>query len=196
MKKLIFATANQNKVAEIKSIVPAGYQISSLHDIGFTDELPETQMTLEDNAKQKATYLFDRIHIPCFSEDTGLEVEALNGAPGVHSARYAGMERDHNKNIELLLQNLKDAPIRKARFRTCICYIDDQGIARFFEGSITGSIVTERKGDGGFGYDPVFQPDGFNITFAQMASDTKSVISHRGKAFQKFISFIGSRAQK
>jgi len=189
MKKIIFATSNQNKVKEINNLTPKEFEIQSLSDIGWTEEIPETSDTILGNAVLKATYLFERIEQPCFAEDTGLEVEALNGEPGVHSARYSGPERDAQNNMDKLLLNLKDHPNKKARFRTVIAYHDGQSI-HTFEGIAAGYIIENKRGKDGFGYDPIFQPEGYEHTFAEMSVDEKSLISHRAKAFEQFLAFI------
>jgi XTP/dITP diphosphohydrolase len=191
MMQICFATNNKHKLEEVKHLPGYKFQILSLQEIGCLDELPETQDTLEGNSLQKADFVFNKYNIPCFADDTGLEVEALHGAPGVYSARYAGAQRDSNDNINLLLQNLKGESNRKAQFRTIITL---KGFKQdyFFEGIIKGNITTERKGDSGFGYDPVFVPEGFNITFAEMSMAEKNKLSHRAIAVQKLISFLQS----
>lgn len=185
---LIFATNNPNKLEELRCILP-DYAILGLKDVGIDEDIPETGATLEENAIIKAQYLFDISGKPSFAEDTGLEVFALDGAPGVHTARYAGDERDPNKNMDLLLQNLMDKVDRTARFRTVIAYISNQG-RELFEGIVTGTIAYEKSGIGGFGYDPAFIPDGYDKTFASLSKEIKNNISHRARAVQALIDHL------
>lgn len=192
MNSLVFATNNNNKIKEINSLLNNRIKIISLHDINCIEEVPETGATIKENALQKARYVFEKYKYNCFADDTGLEVEALNGMPGVFSARYAGEEKDANKNIEKLLLELKNHPNRKARFVTVIALIID-GNEFLFEGIIKGNITENRFGNSGFGYDPVFMPDGYNLTFAQMSLDQKNKISHRGIATQKMIHFLNEK---
>jgi XTP/dITP diphosphohydrolase len=189
MKTICFATNNQHKLEEVKHLLKNKFQIVSLQEIGCLEELPETQDTLEGNSLQKADFVFSKYNIPCFADDTGLEVESLGGAPGVYSARYAGEQRSSTDNIMLLLKNLQEKKNRKARFRTVITLkgIDDLHI---FEGIVRGEIIREKKGTAGFGYDPVFQPEGYQLTFAEMSMDEKNKLSHRGLAIQKLIRFL------
>ncbi len=189
MKKIVFATGNPNKIKEVNEVLPKSISIIGLKEINCPEELPETSPTLEGNALQKARYVYDNFGVDCFSEDTGLEVEALNGDPGVFTARYAGEECSAEKNIDLLLKNLKDKSKRKARFRTVIALILE-GEEFLFEGIVNGSISEGRSGTGGFGYDPVFIPEGYDISFAEMASEIKNEISHRGRAVQKLIAYF------
>ena len=189
MVYLCFATNNQNKIAEIAQILGDEFKIQSLKDIGCTEELPENQNTLEGNSLEKAQYVFGHYHSSCFADDTGLEVEALNGDPGVISARYAGMQKDNNDNIDLLLNNLNNVENRKAQFRTVITLITQSGIKQF-EGLIKGEILTSRRGDKGFGYDPIFQPTGYSKSFAELSMTEKNNISHRALAFNKLINFL------
>ena len=190
MKQLVFATANRHKLEEVQAMLPGDLQIRSLSNIGFEGEIPETEATLEGNALQKVRYIHERYHVPCFADDTGLEAEALNGAPGVYSARYAGVEGSQEvrarANMARLLEQLAGKTNRKARFRTVIAYIDAENREFLFEGIVNGSIINEGFGNEGFGYDPIFMPDNYNITFAQMPLCEKNRISHRAKAFQKF----------
>lgn len=195
MKLLLFATANQNKVKEISVMLPAGFNLQSLKDINWHEDIPETTGTIKGNAIQKATYLYEAIGIPCFAEDTGLEVVTLNGKPGVYSARYAGEEKSDSKNMLKLLANLKDKENRQARFKTVIAYVSNQGIETF-EGIIEGKILETPIGSEGFGYDPVFCPLGYEESFAQMGMDIKSKISHRALAFRKFLAFLTTIDQK
>ena len=191
MKQLCFATNNRHKLAEVSQMLEGKYELLTLQDIGCHEELAEDQDTLEGNSHQKAAYVWDNYHVSCFADDTGLEVEALNGAPGVYSARYAGPQRSDADNIEKLLQSLQGQENRRARFRTSITLILD-GQQHQFEGIVTGSIATEWKGDKGFGYDPVFVPDGHERTFAQMSAEEKNAISHRGRATQELVRFLNS----
>ena len=192
--KLVFATANRHKLEEIRAMLPDCFQIIGLSDIGFSGDIPETETTLEGNALLKARHIHERYGISCFADDTGLEVEALNGAPGVYSARYAGAEGSSNErakaNIEKLLCQLRGITNRKARFRTVIAWIDAAAVPHLFEGVVQGRIIDEAIGNEGFGYDPVFIPDGYHITFAQMPLNEKNLISHRAIAFQKFADTI------
>ena len=187
---MIFATANRHKLEEVRAMLPAHLQINDLSDIGFTDDIPETEATLEGNALLKARHIHERYGISCFADDTGLETEALNGAPGVYSARYADVngssEVRAKANMSKLLHELSGKTNRKARFRTVIAYIDADGAPHLYEGIVDGRIIEEAIGSEGFGYDPVFMPDGYNITFAQMPLDEKNRLSHRAKAFRKF----------
>jgi XTP/dITP diphosphohydrolase len=194
MKKICFATNNQHKLDEVrKQLAGTEFHIVSLKEIGCLDELPETQDTLEGNSWQKADFVFRKFGTACFADDTGLEVEALNGAPGVHSAYYGGEQRSSDANIRLLLNNLHSQKNRAAQFRTVITFIEPAGI-HTFEGIVRGTILTEKKGTEGFGYDPVFQPEGHNRSFAEMSMDEKNNLSHRGRAVAKFISFLLSRS--
>lgn len=187
--KLIFATNNPNKVAEIKSALIQGLEIITLQEAGINIDIPEPHNTLEENATEKSTVIHNLTKQNCFSEDTGLEVEALNGEPGVKSARYAGEAKSFDDNIEKLLINLQTFENRSARFRTVISLILD-GKEYFFEGICTGKIISERKGNNGFGYDPVFIPDGSDKTFAEMDMNGKNKFSHRKKAMEKLINFL------
>jgi len=187
--KLVFATNNQNKVNEIKSILGNEFEILSLKDIGCTEELLETQETLEGNAFQKAEYVAENYNVNCFADDTGLEVESLNGAPGVYSARYAGEQCCAEDNMAKLLSELKGEVNRTAKFRTIIALIIN-GEKHSFEGKVDGEITTVKSGSDGFGYDPIFQPKGYEITFSEMSMEEKNKISHRGKAVTKLAEFI------
>ena len=191
MKQLCFATNNKHKLAEVSQILEGKYELLSLQDIGCHEELPEEQDTLEGNSRQKAEYVWQNHNVSCFADDTGLEVEALDGAPGVYSARYAGPQRSDSDNIQHLLQNLEPHQNRKARFRTCITLILD-GKEHQFEGIVEGTISEEWKGNKGFGYDPVFVPDGYDRTFAEMSAAEKNAISHRGRAVQRLVAFLKS----
>lgn len=187
--KLYFATNNLHKVAEVQKILIGDFEILSLKDLGNIIEIPETGDTLEENSRLKARYLYDTYGLDCFADDTGLEVEALGGAPGVHSARYAGTPGDDRKNVDMLLENLKNAADRNARFRTVITLITD-GREKQFEGVVNGKIINERRGNSGFGYDPVFVPNGYVTTFAEMTAEEKNRISHRGISIRKFADFL------
>ncbi len=187
--KLCFATNNPNKLAEIKKAVGNIHEIVDLKSIACYDELPENQDTLEGNSKEKADYIYNNYHVACFADDTGLEVEALNGEPGVYSARYAGPKCDARDNMKLLLQKMAGIKNRKAKFRTVITLIR-QGETFQFEGAVNGTIRTELSGAEGFGYDPIFEPEGYNVTFAEMTMEDKNAISHRGLAVQKLVDFL------
>ena len=208
--KIVFATNNQHKLSEIRSILGDSIEVLSLKDIGCDVDIPETGTTLEENALQKAQYIYDHYHIDCFADDTGLEVDALNGAPGVYSARYASMASDSGQtcpashdseaNMTRLLKELGNNNNRKARFRTVIALIHKKDVCpcgctsikeiHKFEGIIEGEIIRERRGGEGFGYDPIFQPDGYDQTFAELGMDIKNHISHRARATQKLADFL------
>lgn len=193
MKKLVFATNNAHKLEEIRAILGNKVEILSLNDINCYADIPETADTLQGNAALKAQYIYKNYGLDCFADDTGLEVEALNGAPGIYSARYAGGEgHDSEANMKKLLSEMQDKDNRKARFRTVICLIQE-GKEHFFEGIVNGSIIRERKGGAGFGYDPVFMPDGYSETFAEMGNDEKNKISHRARAVQKLCEYLNYR---
>ncbi|MCS7005213.1 MAG: RdgB/HAM1 family non-canonical purine NTP pyrophosphatase [Cytophagales bacterium] len=191
--KVCVATNNFHKLQEIQQAIGSRITLLTLREIGCYDELPETSDTLEGNAIQKAQFVAQRYQIPCFADDTGLEVEALNGAPGVHTAYYAGKERDALKNNLLLLKNLEGYSNRNAQFRTVIAWVWHNEIS-LFEGVVRGKIATQLdSGTQGFGYDPLFIPEGFDIPFSQMDIATKNAISHRGKALKKLIEFLNQR---
>lgn len=187
--KFVFATNNNHKIEEVREIAEDKFDILSLKQIDCFDEIPEDQNTLEGNALQKAKYIWEKYQINCFADDTGLEVDFLNGAPGVFSARYAGESCDFNANIDKLLREMGDTPYRNARFRTVVALILD-GIEYFFDGAIEGRIITEKRGQGGFGYDSVFIPEGLNETFAELPAMIKNSISHRAIAMQKLFYFL------
>ena len=191
MKKLVFATNNEHKVDEIKNKLGGLFEISTLKEIGCTEEIPEDSDTLEGNAHQKAHYLYSRYGCNCFADDTGLEVESLNNEPGVYSARYAGEAKDPEANMDKLLKNLEGLSNRNARFRTVISLIID-GKEHQFEGIVEGEILTQRQGEKGFGYDPIFKPSGYNKSFAELYMDEKNSISHRGKAVEKLIQYLSN----
>ena len=213
--KIVFATNNQHKLSEIRHILGSRVEVLSLKDIGCDVDIPETGQTLEENALQKARYIYDHYHVDCFADDTGLEVEALNGAPGIYSARYAAMEpispispispmppksHDSEANMARLLKELGENNNRKARFRTVIALIQKKDVCpcgctsikqeHLFEGIVNGEITRERSGAEGFGYDPIFRPDGYEQTFAEMNAEQKNSISHRGRATQKLAEFL------
>jgi len=187
--KLLFATQNEHKASEIRALLPQGFELLSLNDIQYTQDIPETAETLEGNALLKATAIFEHTGIPCFADDSGLEVAFLHGKPGVHSARFAGPEKNDRANSEKLLSLLEHAPNRDSQFRTVIAYVDGTE-PRYFEGFVKGTILTDFRGDQGFGYDPIFLPDGFDITTAEMTSEQKDAISHRGQAMRALVPVI------
>ena len=190
--KLVFASNNKNKIKEIQLLVPASIQILSLEDIGCTEEIPETADTIEGNAILKANYVTEKYGYDCFADDSGLEVDALNGEPGVFSARYAGEPKNDAHNIDKLLANLKEIENKKANFKTVIC-LNIKGMQHLFTGIIKGQIIDQRIGSNGFGYDPIFVADGYQKTFAELTLEEKSNISHRGIAVKKLIRFIHSQ---
>ena len=187
--KLIFATHNHHKLKEVQALLSTSIQLVSLTDIDCTQEIPETASTLEGNAKLKADYITKHYGYDCFADDTGLEVEALNGVPGVYSARYAGLDNNAETNMQKLFVNLKDETNRKAQFRTVIA-LNLNGKQYLFEGICKGEILTQKQGAQGFGYDPIFKPEGFEKSFAEMTLKEKSVISHRGRAVGELVSFL------
>lgn len=188
--KLVFATNNQHKLKEIKAMLKDSITILSLRDIGCDDELPETSATLTGNALQKANYVFEKYGMACFADDTGLEIDALGGRPGVYSARFAGLNASYQENVEKVLTEMKGVENRNARFKTVIALITENE-QKCFEGVIEGEITIETKGKGGFGYDPVFLPIGTGKTFAEMTEDEKNKISHRGRALIGLIDYLG-----
>ena len=210
--KIVFATNNQHKLDEIRSILGDQFEVVSLADIGCHEDIPETGQTLEENALMKAEYVYNKYHLSCFADDTGLEVDALGGAPGVYSARYASMEspvspttaasHDSEANMARLLRELENNNNRKARFRTVIALIEKKDICpcgctsvkqiHRFEGIVEGEIIRERRGGEGFGYDPIFQPEGYDKTFAELGADIKNHISHRARATQKLAEYLKS----
>lgn len=187
--KLVFATNNQHKLQELKQLLDGSFELLSLNDINCKEDIPENQETLEGNAAEKSFYIFNKFGLNCFADDTGLEIDALNGEPGVYSARYAGEEKSPEKNIELVLQKLSEIKNRKARFRTVISLVIN-GREVQFEGIVNGHILEEKKGISGFGYDPIFQPDESTLSFAEMSMDEKNKISHRGRAVQKLVEYL------
>ena len=199
--RIVFATNNQHKLQEIRDILGSEFEIVSLKDIGCDVDIPETGNTLEENAMQKAQYVYDHYNLSCFADDTGLEVEALNGEPGVHSARYAeGTDHDSEANMAKLLRNLEGKDNRKARFRTVIALIQKQDVCpcgctsikkvNRFEGIVDGSIATEKHGTAGFGYDPIFVPEGYDKSFAELGESIKNGISHRARAVAKLAEYL------
>ena len=188
VKKIVFATGNLNKLKEIKSAINS-FEIVGLKDLGITEELPETGTNLKENALQKAKYVYDKTGVNCFSDDTGLEIESLNNRPGVYSAMYAGSDCNAENNMRKVLSELKTFQNRKAEFKTVIALILN-GKEYFFEGEVKGEILKEKKGSDGFGYDPIFKPNGYDETFAQMSIELKNKISHRGLAVKKLVAFL------
>lgn len=188
-KKLVVATNNAHKLEEISAILGNEMELLSLKDIHCNADIPETADTLEGNARQKAMYIHENYGMDCFADDTGLEVEALDGAPGVFSARYAGDGHDSEANIQKLLKELEGKENRKAQFRTAICLIME-GKEYLFEGIVKGSIIEEKRGGAGFGYDPIFVPEGYDQTFAELGNDVKNTISHRARAVEKLCTFL------
>ncbi len=192
MNQLIFATHNAHKADEVKAIVGNLFEVKNLSDINFFDEIPETGNTFKENAFQKVKYLHDKLNCNCFADDSGLSVDALNGAPGILSARYAGEPSNSQRNTEKLLNTLKNISNRKAQF-TCVIAVILDGQTHFFEGIIRGTITEYPQGEGGFGYDPIFIPDGYDKTFAELPAEIKNKISHRAIAMQKFQLFLNSK---
>ena len=188
MNTLVFATANQHKLSELREILK-GFQIKGLSDVGIYEDIIEDGQSLEENAFIKAKYLFDKTGLPALSEDTGLEVSALKGAPGIHTARYGGEQKNSDDNINKLLGELADVEDRSAQFRTVICYYDGK-VTDYFIGIVRGAIAEKRSGSDGFGYDPVFIPEGYDCTFAQLSVDIKNQISHRARAVAQLMNFI------
>ena len=189
MRKIIFATNNAHKLSEVQALLGDAFTLVTLRECGITEDIPETSETLEGNALQKARYVYEKTGADCFADDTGLEVDALGGAPGVHSARYATDGHDFAANNRLLLKNLEGVTERSAHFRTVIALILD-GKEYLFEGRVEGTIATEESGSEGFGYEPLFVPSGEIITFAQMSAEAKNAISHRGRAVAKLVKFL------
>jgi len=187
--KLVFATNNQHKLQEIKQLLNGSFELLCLNDIGCDDDIPENQDTLEGNAAEKAFFIYNKYGINCFADDTGLEIEALNGEPGVYSARYAVEERSADNNMDLVLEKLNKIKNRKARFRTVVSLVID-GCESQFEGIVNGQILEEKRGETGFGYDPIFKPDESDRSFAEMPMEEKNQISHRGRAVQKLVEYL------
>lgn len=207
--KIVFATNNKHKLDEVRNILGEGFEVVSLADIGCTEDIPETGNTLKENAQQKAEYIYNKYGISCFADDTGLEVEALNGEPGIYSARYAainnaGEGHDSEANMAVLLQKLDGKENRSAHFKTVICLIMDEADSAaqksspyteplFFEGIVEGEITNVRSGAEGFGYDPIFKPEGYDKTFAELGNDIKNGISHRARAVAKLADFLKNK---
>ena len=192
--QLCFATNNRHKLEEIRTRLKGKHRLIALKDIGHQGELPENQETLEGNSREKATYVYDHYHVNCFADDTGLLVKALHGAPGVFSARYAGEDKDARANMQLLLKELRGKEDRTAQFKTVITLVLN-GEVRQFEGVVTGTITKTPRGKHGFGYDPVFLPDGYDKTFAEMTLEEKNEISHRTKAIEKLVRYLMNSTQ-
>ena len=191
--QLLFCSSNIHKTKEIQHKLGASFELKCLNDLGFTGEIAETAYTFEGNATLKADFGFKTYNLPCFSDDSGLEVEVLNQKPGVFSARYAGEPKDDQRNMDKLLHNLKGLSNRKASFKTVIVYINQLGEHFVFEGSVPGVIIDEKRGEQGFGYDPIFIPDGYDRTFAEMTLEEKSKLSHRARAVEKFIDYLNTQ---
>lgn len=190
--EIVFATNNKHKVEEIRHLVRREISIISLTDLGLTEEIPEPFSTLEENAAAKVSYIYQRYKLDCFADDTALEVDALNGEPGVLSARYAGENKDAHANMQKLLGRLQGIINRRARFRTVIAYME-KGEVRFFEGTVYGTILETPRGNAGFGYDPVFQPDGYSLSFAEMSLEEKNKISHRAIAMKALANYLNTK---
>lgn len=189
MQQLVFATNNRHKLEEVQARINGQIKLLSLEDIGCTDDIAETGLTFAENASIKSHYIFDKYKLNCFGDDSGLEIDALNGEPGIYSARYAGTHGNHQANIDLVLKKLEGVQNRSARFKTVISLLWDNE-EHFFEGVVEGTIRTERSGSEGFGYDPIFEPLGYDVTFAQMSMEQKNSISHRGRAVDQLIAFL------
>lgn len=188
MKKICFATNNAHKLAEVQSILGDRLEVQSLKDIGFEGELPETHETLEENSLEKAEFLFNQFKVPVFSDDSGLEVTALGGSPGVHTAHYAG-DRNADKNMDKVLSELEGTNDRSGQFRAVVTYIDASGVQQF-EGIIKGQVALKKVGKDGFGYDPIFIPEGYNQTFAELSAEVKNTMSHRKRSVEKLAQFL------
>ena len=188
LKKIVFATGNPNKLKEINAAIKS-FKIVGLKDLGINEEIPETGITLKKNALQKVRYVYNRTGLDCFSDDTGLEIEAINNRPGVYSAMYAGADCNAENNMQKVLKELSSIHNRKAKFKTVIALILN-GKEFFFEGAVNGTVLKEKKGIGGFGYDPIFKPEGYKETFAEMSIGLKNKISHRGLAVKKLVAFL------
>jgi XTP/dITP diphosphohydrolase len=189
--QLVFATNNRHKLEEVATKIKGEFKLLTLNDIGCTDDIEETGTTFKENASIKSHYIYQKYKLNCFGDDSGLEIDALNGEPGVYSARYAGEHGNHAANISKVLQNLTGETNRKARFRTVISLIWN-GEEHFFDGTVEGQIRIDTSGTAGFGYDPIFEPDGYNITFAEMSLEQKNSISHRARAMDQLISFLNT----
>ena len=191
--RLLFASQNRHKIEEIKPLLPSSIELQSLTEVNYFDEIPETSPTLAGNALQKAQFIFNKFQMPCFADDTGLEIDALDGRPGVYSARYAGENKSADDNIQKILGELQGIENRSAAFKTVIALVGLTDKPLLFEGIVKGSITKDKQGTNGFGYDPVFMPEGYSITFAQMSLDEKNKLSHRSKAVKKFAEWLGNR---
>ena len=191
MMKLVFVTNNYNKIKEVNTLIKTPIDLLNLEDINCHEDIPETSDTIAENALQKAKYVFDNYGYNCFADDTGLEIESLNGAPGIYSARYAGEQKSAEDNVEKVLSALEGHTNRKAQFKTVIALIID-GQETLFEGIAKGEITTKKSGSEGFGYDPIFKPEGFDVTFSEMSMNEKNEISHRGKAVKKLVKHLTS----
>ena len=189
MKKLVFATNNEHKLYEVKKMLSGFYKVIGLKEAGIHEDIPENEPTLDGNAKAKAQYVWDKLKLNVFADDTGLEIDALNGEPGVYSARYAGPDKNSIDNMKLVLEKMGNTHLRSAQFRTSICLILE-GNTYYFEGKVVGSMLESPRGTEGFGYDPIFQPQGYTVSFAEMPLDEKNKISHRGRAISKLIDFL------
>ncbi len=190
--KIVFATSNKNKIKEVQRMLPSSIQILSLEDINCFEEIPETSDTIEGNALQKANYVLDNYNVPCFADDTGLKVSSLNGEPGVYSARYSGPEKNDKNNIDKLLNELNNKSDRSAHFKTVVAIAGLSTEPTICKGICNGDIISECKGENGFGYDPIFQPEGYEVTFAEMELEEKNKISHRGLAIKELINYLSS----
>ncbi len=193
--KIIFASNNKNKVQEIQNQLPKSIQIVTLEEVGCTEDIAETGETLEENAIIKANYITEKYGLPCFADDTGLEIDALNGEPGVYSARYAGEDKNADKNMELVLEKLSASTNRKAQFKTVIA-LNINNEQHLFTGIVEGNIRNEKTGTNGFGYDPIFEPENLGKTFAEMSLEEKNKLSHRGRAVEKLVAFLGKLQNK
>ena len=191
MNEICFVTGNKNKLREVQNLL-TNYKIVSLNDLNFSEDIAETENTIQGNAELKASFIYNKYNIDCFSDDTGLFIDSLGGLPGVKSARYAGENCNSEENINLVLKNLKDKSDRNASFKTVICLILNNK-RYFFEGVINGKITEEKVGNGGFGYDPIFVPEGFNKTFSELTLNEKNAISHRGIAVNKLVNFLNGK---
>ena len=194
--RLLFASQNKYKIEEIKPLLPPSVELLSLAELNYPDDIPETSPTLEGNALKKAEFIYNKFKMPCFADDTGLEIEALDGRPGVYSARYAGEKKTADDNIEKILSELHGEKNRSAVFKTVIALVGVENEPVFFEGIIKGTITEYKRGDNGFGYDPVFIPEGYPVTFAQMNIEGKNKLSHRANAVKKFAQYLTSYAPK
>lgn len=191
MRTLVFATNNKHKLEEVQALIGDKFRLKTLGEIGCLDEIPETGTTFRENASQKSHYIWDRFNMNCFSDDSGLEVDALNGEPGVYSAHYSG-SRDSEENLQLVLDKMTGIKDRSARFK-CIISIILDGNEHFFEGTVEGKITESRSGSAGFGYDPIFRPQGYEVSFAEMSAEEKNRISHRAQAVSKLVEFLNKQ---